>query len=103
MTKKADSAQRLFTKNCKEIEAAMVDECGYKYCQYCYRSNGHFERHHIIYRSEKPAHPKLNDKENALILCAICHINFHYKKAMRNDIVKERGLDKIFGQDVLDK
>ena len=103
MTKKADAAQRLFTKNCKEIEAAMVEDVGYKYCQYCYRSNGHFERHHIIYRSEKPNHPNLNDKVNAYILCYGCHLDFHRFKWMRNSIVEQRGLDKIFGQDVLDK
>lgn len=99
---KTSIGQRLFTKNAKEIEQKMFENEGYKYCENCKISNAiRYERHHIIYRSEKPLHPNLHDKENILIVCISCHNEFHRIKSKRNNLVLKRGLDKIFGQDVL--
>jgi hypothetical protein len=96
--------QRFFTKNAIEIEQKMIDDIGYKCCEYCGVSNPiKFERHHIIFRSEKPNHPHLHDKENIYILCIQCHNEFHKHKSLRNQLVINRNLNEIFGDDVLDK
>jgi len=102
--KRSGIGQRLFTKNAKEIESLMISNVGYKYCEHCQTSIGlRYERHHIIFRSEKPNHTNLHNKENILILCVKCHNEFHKIKGLRNNIVEERNLDAIFGIDVLNK
>lgn len=93
-----------FKKNAEKIESRMINEYGWKFCEICKVSNAiKYERHHIIFRSEKPNHENLHDKENILITCISCHNKLHANKGMRDAIVKERGLDKIFGSDVLNK
>ena len=102
--KKTAVGQRLFTKNAKEIEAVMIEECGVKYCERCKRTDAiKYERHHIIWRSEKPLHPNLHDKENIYIVCVGCHNLYHKNKGLRDDLVEKRELHLIFGNDVLDK
>ncbi len=82
----------------------MVNDVGYLYCQLTGRSDClKYETHHIIFRSEKPNHPFLHKKINLIIIGIGTHNEFHKNKWMRNDLVKERGLDKIFGDDVLFK
>jgi hypothetical protein len=101
---KTSIGQRLFNKNNKEIRQKQIDEAGHIYCEHCKTSNSlRFEGHHLIYRSEKPLHPNLHDKENIYILCIACHNLFHKDKGLRNELVKLRGLDKIFGNDILNK
>jgi 5-methylcytosine-specific restriction endonuclease McrA len=92
-----------FEKNKKIIKAQMIEEKGYVYCQHCGATHSPFwETHHIIFRSEKPGHPKLHSLENLIHLCYDCHENkFHKKKGVRIYLVYRRGLDKIFGSDVL--
>jgi hypothetical protein len=103
-TKRTSTGNRLFFRNRDEIKQGMIDDVGYVHCEHCKTSSTYqFEAHHIIYRSEKPLHPNLNDKPNILILCMQCHNDFHKSKGMRNELVVSRGLDKIFGADVLDK
>ncbi len=93
-----------FEKNKRELKQKMIDDIGYVHCQHCKRSNGaRYEAHHIIYRSEKPGHEHLHDKRNLIIVCKNCHNDFHNNKGKRNGLVEERGLQKIFGNDVLDK
>jgi hypothetical protein len=95
---------KLFTRNAISIENQMISEKGYKHCQLCGVTNPiKFERHHIIYRSEKPGHKSLHSKENILIVCITCHNDLHKSKGLRNKIVEERGLNLIFGNDVLNK
>lgn len=102
--KKIDSTGlRLFEKNRKEYINEMINEFGYTYCQKCKETNKKLEAHHIIYRSEKPKHQNLHDKINIILVCVKCHNWFHKKKGNRNDIVNERNLHLIFGNDVLDK
>ena len=93
-----------YTKNSRKVREAVEDYYGYVCCEYCGRSGQtRLETHHIVFKSEKPNHKHLNDVENLILLCSECHQNFHHKKYLRNEIVKERNLDKIFGEDVLNK
>lgn len=102
--KRTAVGNKVFFRNRDELKAKMIDDHGYLFCEQCKTGTTYqWETHHIIYRSEKPGHPHLHDKENLLHLCMQCHNDFHKSKDMRNAIVVERGLDKIFGQDVLDK
>jgi predicted nucleic acid-binding Zn ribbon protein len=95
--KKITIGERVYLKNVKEKKQALIDNDGFIYCEYCKTNNSlKFEGHHIIYRSEKPLHPHLHDKENIIILCIKCHNEFHKHKVIRNDIVKQRGLNKLF-------
>ena len=102
--KKTSNGLRGFQRNGNEILAGMKEDKGYVYCQMCTVSGSlRFEKHHIIYRSEMPSHPKLHCKKNILILCINCHNEYHKTKGLRNNIVKERRLDLIFGKSVLNK
>jgi hypothetical protein len=93
-----------FIKTSREMKSAMKEHYGYLFCEHCNTSTSpRWETHHIIYRSEKPRHPNLHDKDNLIIVCIMCHNDFHKHKGMRDNLVKSRGLDKIFGVDVLDK
>ena len=102
--KRSSAGLRLFMKNAKEIEHCMIEDLGYIYCEQCGTSKSlRFERHHIIYRSEKPNHINLHDKENILIVCIKCHNELHKHKGLRNTIVESRKLNELFGNDVLNK
>jgi len=56
-----------------------------------------FSTHHIVFRSEKPNHPEMNNPANLIFLCHNCHEGFHNDKRSRNYLVKERGLQELFG------
>lgn len=102
--KKTSVGEKVFIKNGKEIKQSMIDNKGYIYCENCGVSSSlKFECHHIIYRSEKPLHENLHDKKNLIVLCIKCHNLFHKEKSIRNEIVKNRELNKLFGNDVLNK
>lgn len=94
---------RLFQKNKKEYINQMIENNGYTFCEKCKQTNNKLEGHHIIFRSEKPNHQNLHDKINITLVCVKCHNWYHQKKGNRNDIVKERNLHLIFGNDVIDK
>lgn len=81
----------------------LIDKEGFLYCERCKVSGTRFEVHHLIYRSEKPKHEYLHDKINLINVCVKCHNWFHNNKSNRNQIVRERELNKYFGEDVLDK
>lgn len=90
-------------RNREELVDEMMDRYGYLFCQRC-KSNQcgmNFEVHHIVFRSEAPGHPMLHDKVNLIIVGSDCHQNrpdsFHRKKDVRIPLMRERGLDKIFG------
>ena len=100
--KKTSEGLRLFAKNAKEIKQSMIEDQGFISCEICDRSDSvKYESHHIIFRSEKRNHENLHDKENIILLCIKCHNNLHKKKSLRNDLVKSRGLDKIFGSGII--
>lgn len=102
-TSMTHEGMRKFRKNCKEMDDEMINEYGYIFCEWCRQTTSRIEHHHIIFRSEKPKHPNLHDKENIITLCVPCHNKFHSKKGTRNELVEKRGLNKIFGNDVLNK
>lgn len=107
-SKKAEQGNRLYRKNGKEIMEAMINDRGYVYCEHCNKPNAQgYERHHIIWKSEKPGHKNMHDKENLYILCIVfddnCHAKFHKDKSLRNKLVEERKLHLVFGLDVLNK
>ena len=64
------------------------------------KTNTKFETHHIIYRSEKPNHEHLHSSNNLILLCVLCHNYFHKSKQTRVELVKERKLNEMFGNDV---
>jgi len=102
--KKIDSTGlRLFQRNRKDILNEMINNQGYTFCEKCKQTNNRLEAHHLIYRSEKPRHKNLHDKENITLVCVKCHNWYHQKKGNRNEIVLERNLHTIFGNDVLNK
>ena len=86
----------------QQIVKEMEEQFGYVYCQRCWTSNSlKWELHHIIFRSEARNHEKLHIRENAIFCCIKCHNNYHSQKNIRNQLVKDRGLDKIFGSQVI--
>lgn len=91
-------------KNRKELVEEMIDKYGYIFCQKCgFRDCGrNFEVHHIIFRSEAPKHPRLHDKINLIIVSDFCHKeawnSYHKKKDERNNLIKERKLNEVFGK-----
>lgn len=96
--------QKEFIRNSKEIKQEIINDFGYIHCQDCKTNNSlRFETHHIIYRSEKPLHENLHKKENLIVLCIKCHNEYHKHKSKRNDLVKNRELNILFGNDVLNK
>lgn len=73
-------------------------------CQLCGRVNSlAYDIHHIVFRSECPNHPYLNDPINMIYLCRSCHSRLHYKKNRRKQLVQERGLEDIFNKQLYDK
>lgn len=56
-----------------------------------------FSTHHIVFRSERPKHPMMNDLANLIYLCYDCHEGFHKVKVSRNYLIQERGLTEFFG------
>lgn len=94
---------RLFRSNRKEITENQFNKYGYNFCEDCKRSGVKLEGHHIVYRSEKPKHDKLHDKNNIILLCVPCHNKYHNIKSTRNELVTSRKLYLMFGNDILDK
>ena len=92
-----------FWRNRDAIIEKMLEQKGYVYCENCQRTDSPLEGHHIIYRSEKPFHQHLHQTPNIIMLCKKCHSMFHDNKSVRNDIVVERKLHLLFGEDILNK
>jgi len=96
--------QKEFLKTCKQKDNILIQKKGYLYCEECKVTNPlRFEHHHLVYRSEKPKHKHLHDIRNIYLLCIKCHNEFHKHKSKRNNIVKERKLNLLFWDDILDK
>jgi len=80
----------------------MIDDQGYIECQACGATSSiKYETHHIIFRSEKPGHPHLHDKQNLVVLCIGCHNHWHKHKSARSEILIDRRLDELFGLDII--
>lgn len=101
---KSRTSENMFTRRKTTIRKRLNNEKGYLYCECCGRTQtARWEIHHIIYRSEKPNHLEIHSFLNLIHLAQECHIEFHEKKGRRNELVRQRGLDLLFGNDVLDK
>jgi hypothetical protein len=73
----------------------LPDEIG---CEICKITNGTiFDRHHIIFKSEKYNHKELNNPLNIIQVCRSCHLKLHSKNIKRKIYIEERGLEKLFG------
>ncbi len=78
-----------------------VLEVGYAKCEECGATNTIFDVHHIIFRSEKPKHPEIDNPRNLILVCRKCHDRLHgktglLKKEVRRHLVISRKLDEIF-------
>ena len=83
--------RRLFLKEHKEL-----------FCEICGTKRSlRFESHHIVYASEAPMHKELHNRQNLIMLCIQCHNDLHAKKYLRNDLVIKRGLNELFGRNLL--
>jgi 5-methylcytosine-specific restriction endonuclease McrA len=57
--------------------------------------------HHIVFRSEVGKESDVDNLKNLILLCNKCHSLFHSKKRIREPLVVERGLRKIFKKSIL--
>lgn len=87
----------------KQMIQEMLDEYGYIFCQKSGVSNARsFHVHHIVFRSEKPKHPQLNNKRNLIIVSDDEHDEAHKEKhPWRAKLIEERNLTELFGNDIL--
>lgn len=103
-TKKTSEGNRLFLKVRNSMREEMQNNFGYIFCEHCGTTSTYqFEMHHLIYRSEKPNHEHLHDKRNLINLCIKCHNWYHKNKSNRNELVENRKLYELFGDDIRNK
>lgn len=93
----------ILVKNRKELVEEMEDKYGYMFCEKCKRSSGFYKLHvhHLVFRSEAQYHPNVHDKRNLFICCNTCHDEFHKEKDIREPIIEERGLRKLFNNIII--
>lgn len=108
VSEKKEKEDRKYTRNRLELIKENIEKNKRLLCESCggtakkppvYKE----ECHHIVYRSEKPGHKNMHDKINLIILCCECHSLAHKNKGWRNELVNQRELNKLFGDDILDK
>lgn len=88
---------KLFLRNKSALKMEQIKSKGYNYCEQCGLKNPYFlDAHHIVFRSERPNHANLHDKINIILLCRLCHDQFHAIKETRNPILEQRNLKSIF-------
>lgn len=92
-----------YNRSKSSLNDKLKNDSGIMFCEVCSDSNSLLETHHIIFRSEKPNHPNLHDEVNLIKVCVTCHNEFHKHKGSRNELVEERKLNELFGNDVLNK
>jgi len=98
MSKKRKAFNKEYDKQRLLIKKDVVLKNGKECCQKCGTDKSiMFSTHHIVFRSEKPNHPEMNNPANLIFLCHNCHEGFHNDKRSRNYLVKERGLQELFG------
>lgn len=95
---KASMFKEHFDKQRNKIKRRLRKEHGCLVCEKCNTNSSiQFSTHHIIFRSERPDHPELNNLKNLIHLCFDCHEGFHKEKVSRNYLIKERNLPELFG------
>ena len=85
-----------FSKAKQILREAQLEDRGWLYCEHCGRTTKALDAHHIVYRSEKPKHPELNNTKNLILLCRDCHTWFHDKKYRRESLMLNRNLKQLF-------
>lgn len=102
--KRTDEGQKQYLRTRNEIRANMLMEHGYLFCEKCKTNETYqWEMHHIVFRSEKPLHEHLHNKNNLINLCMKCHNWYHKEKSNRNSLVEDRKLYELFGEDIRNK
>jgi hypothetical protein len=102
-------SELILKKNSEELKRDIIKVHGKLVCEVCHKDDKGtvFHIHHIIYRSERRNHPEIHNKRNLIHVCAefsgCCHDLFHESKGNRDELVKERRLNELFGDDVLIK
>lgn len=87
-----------FQKAKAHMRERQLDERGYLYCENCGKTTKELDAHHIVYRSERPKHPELNNERNLILLCRPCHTWFHDKKDRREQLMLNRNLKQLFDE-----
>lgn len=96
-SKKAVAFEHEFRQARTRVKARVEKKHGKLCCERCATTESiQFSTHHIIYRSERPSHPMMNDERNLIYLCFDCHEWFHSRKKNRNYLVSERHLLELF-------
>lgn len=99
ISKKRKAFNKEYDKQRGILKAEVVLKNGKECCQKCGTDKSiMFSTHHIVFRSEKPNHPEMNNRKNLIYLCHDCHEGFHDNKLSRNYLIKERGLESLFGK-----
>lgn len=99
MPPKKTKFQIEFEKQAKKNKDRIIKEDGHLNCEKCSTTSSiQFSTHHIVFRSEAPKHPELNNLRNLIYLCYECHESFHKKKASRNYLIAKRKLTELFGR-----
>ena len=87
---------------CKKYRTEFLENNNYCWCELCGVSNSFkFEVHHIVFASEAPLHKELHNFKNMIMLCIDCHNKLHTKKGLRDELVKNRGLEELFNRKLI--
>ena len=82
---------------CHKYRQYFLKENEYLFCERCkINQSFQFSTHHIIFASERPRNKELHNFRNLIMLCLDCHTLMHARKNVRNELVKERNLHKLF-------
>lgn len=82
---------------CAKYRKEFLKKYDYLFCEHCKTNNAlRFETHHIVWASEAPKHPELHNTKNLILLCILCHNDFHRHKDLRKYLVEERKLKELF-------
>jgi 5-methylcytosine-specific restriction endonuclease McrA len=98
LPKKKTKFQIEFEKQAKNNKDKIIKEDGNLNCEKCSTTFSiQFSTHHIVFRSETPKHPELNNLKNLIYLCYECHESLHKNKKSRNYLIRLRNLTSVFG------
>ena len=90
----AHTYNKAYKKYVENVLNTTLEQLG---CERCGVTSGTlFDRHHIIYKSEKPKHPMLNTVANLIQVCRSCHMLLHGNKKLRNELIVKRNLEQVF-------
>jgi hypothetical protein len=86
----------------ERINQRLVNEKWHKFCEFCNKIHTEgYVIHHIVFRSEKPKHKEIHNIDNLLLVWIDCHTKLHNQKNIRNPIVVDRNLIKLFWDDIV--